>query len=259
MVLTCFLILSWLIGISSAAPAQSTVPFIGCSSDGMMKMAAPTGKSISLNIPSNIASKLVVFAGAYNAVLGPRTWHCSGGLGNDSQALSVFPPGDSDDKNGLIRTEFWGEGSGYVQAMSIAGRYFPKLVNDNDIKKFMTEWGMDGVTEQQFIAPYDSASRLTYLSPATLAFETPPGKQGIEKQLGFDASTFPTDGILQLHLNPGNHDTSYLHFVVVRLSPKLSYLKPAILDFSKKCILHFDKISCTADATNGPAAPIIFP
>ncbi len=255
--LTYLLVLFGSAFVSSAANAESTIPFIGCASSGMMKMAAPTGKSISLDLPANIASKLAIFAGAYQAVLGPRTWRCSGGLGNDSQLLSVFQSRASDGSKGEIEVGSWGEGSGATQAMSFAGRYFPKLVDHTDIKTFMTARGMDGVTEAQFIAPYYPASTLLYLTSSAFAFTTRANETGIESELLFPVSALPKSGIVKLEIRKDNFDLSYMHWVVVSLPPNLSYLQPTILAFSKKCILHADKSVCEAAAKNNPAVPTI--
>jgi hypothetical protein len=243
--------------IASPAQAASTLPFVGCASTGMMTMAAPTGKPILLNIPAQIASKLALFAGAYQAVLGPRGWICWGGIGNDVQVLSLAPPGNSDDNGPRIIIETWGNGSGYTTAMSIAGRYFPKIVNHTDVENFLAESGNDGFTVQKFIAPSYPADRLTYLTPTALEFTTPAGETGIEDKLGFHHFTFATRGMINLKIIKDNSDHSYIHYIVVSLPPELSYMTDTILDFSRKCILFDDHASCSTNAAYGPAVPTI--
>jgi hypothetical protein len=47
------------------ANALSTVPFVGCSGDGVLgQTGASTGKSLIIGIPQNVALKLAIYAGS---------------------------------------------------------------------------------------------------------------------------------------------------------------------------------------------------
>lgn len=249
---TFFALAPVLCGLSSGpARALTTIPFVGCVSDAMngQHFAAPSGKPLRLNLPPKIAAKLALYAGASRTILAPRGWRCSGALWGDGERLDITPPTGSPHANETsISIGTWGEGSGFYTAMQIAGRYFPDLVSDEEIKSFIVNWGYGG-TVAQFLGPRYPSDELTYLNASSLEYETPPGKDGIEQLVLGSTSPFAQFGIISLHLikyesGYDEHD-SHINFINVNLPPDLAYLTPYVLAASRPCILHEDHASCT--------------
>jgi hypothetical protein len=221
--------------IAPPAQAASTIPFVGCSASGSQDVPAPSGAPVQLNIPPNIAAKLALYAGAYQAILAPRGWDCSGGVGTDAISLSIAPPKGSPhakDSSITIRTDMEGTGSDRSDINTFGRTYFPKLVSAAEYNSFVTDWDKEGGIAAPPPATRYSTDRLTYLSPSALEYETPPAKDGIA-QLGIGGnSRFAQYGIISIqgkYLPDDNEDDRVISFIRVTLPPNLAYLTKFIL------------------------------
>jgi hypothetical protein len=246
------LTLAWLGGPALAA---STVPFVGCAADGMFSTdqdQAPSGHPATLQLPSDIAAKLGVYASTDWAVLAPRGWACREVLANDAHYLITFPP--IHHLHEKVETSIvigsWGEITGLRTALVIGGLYFPRLVSKADIKQFLNDMGDDDVPVAKFLGKRFRSEKLTYLSQSALEFETPPNTSGFEHTLFGGASPFTQYGIVGLNLDQNKGDapgvyneSSGLTFIIVNLPPDLAHLTPYILEMSRPCILNGDNAS----------------
>ncbi len=236
--------------IAFPANAASTVPFVGCSASGLQEVPAPSGDPVELNFPPNVAAKLALYAGAYDAVLAPRGWNCSGGVGSDAISLSIVPPTSSPhagDSSITIRTDMEGMGSEFYDLNTIGRTYFPKLVNAESFKSFLVECKRRGFNVAPVPAPRYPSDRLTYLSQSAFEYETPQGKDGIAKWINGGTSPFAQYGIISVqgkYVPDGNEDDRVVRFINVNLPPDLAYLTKFILAASRPCMLDYDAASC---------------
>jgi len=218
------------------AKAATTIPFIGCEDDGLAG-TAPTGQPISTDLPDKIASKLAVYAGAYLAVLAPRGWSCQTSHGTTGVSLWVYPAGASPKTIGPIVSESGWMGDneqGNSIITSFGGRYFPKIVTDQDVKDFMSGTSMSG-NENQFLNRRYPSDKVNYLTPKVIEFITPADKFGLATQTLGAISSVDEYGLAGI-LDDPNSDRG-VFFFVIRPSPALSYLTHYILKFERGCFL----------------------
>ena len=121
-----------------AAPADATIPFVGCKSDGQTgPRDAPTGASKTFPIDGRVAQQLAFYkAETGQGVLGPRDWHCFGLYGSNGSIL-IIAPEPLDGAELLARpsaivgpaiqaTESYGDTSGRFAVAHIARACFPR-------------------------------------------------------------------------------------------------------------------------------------
>jgi hypothetical protein len=236
--------------IAPPARAASTIPFVGCSASGSQDVPAPSGDPTELNIPANIAAQLALYAGAYEAVIAPRGWNCTGGFGTDAISLSIAPPKGSQyakDSSITIRSDRAGTRTADYDINTIGRTYFPKLVSAENYKGFVADWNSRGGSVAPVQAPRYSTDRLTYLSQPAFEYETPPNKNGIAQLSNGVASHFAQHGIISIqgkYLPDYNEDDRVVSFINAVLPPDLVYLTPYILVASRPCMLDYDAASC---------------
>ena len=231
------------------AVALSTIPFVGCASDDSIDhyFSPPSRNPVQIDLPPNIAAKLALYADDY-AILGPRGWECDGDRASTVVLLDLYPARTSQSYQPIgIDISNNSETTGFRKAIQISGRYFPKSVSKSDLKNFVEDWFGDDVSVAQIIVPSYPTDRITYLSPAALAFETPPGKPGIMNGIGGgQPSPIKISGIISVNFATNDReDNSSYSFINVSLPPNLDYLTPYILEASKACVLRNDHASCT--------------
>lgn len=79
---------------SSTSHAQTTVPFVGCPSDGQTgPLEAPHGKAKAVKLPPAIAAKVAYYHDGQSSrgILAPRGWHCFSTYGSNGSSLFVAP------------------------------------------------------------------------------------------------------------------------------------------------------------------------
>lgn len=213
-------------------------------------MPAPSGAPVELNIPANIAAKLALYAGAFETVLAPKGWNCTGGVGTDVISLSITPPKASPDAKGssiTIRSDMEGMGTEFDDVNTIGRTYFPKLVSAAQFNSFAADWDKEGGIPAPPPATRYLTDRLTYISQAAVEYETPPGKDGIAQLANGGTSPFPQYGIISIqgkYLPQDNEDDRSVSFINVTLPPDLAYMTKFILAASRPCMLDYDSASC---------------
>jgi hypothetical protein len=221
---------------AAAVAITTTVPFVGCASDGQVgPQPAPTGGAKSVTMDANAAAKLAYYVMENGpGVLAPRGWSCAGIYGSDGATLVVAPqpmkPAD------LMSQGWAGAGGDAIQASVASGdtsgrfqvaqavmRLFP---GHQAFAQTVVDEGVEPASSFP-AGPYPS-DKMTTRSGELVEFATPANTIGF----GTDANTNtrlkpgadPVQGAVAL-IGP----TPDLLFVVVRLSPDLQSLAPAIV------------------------------
>jgi len=221
------------------ANAMSTVPFVGCPADSDNGNVAQTGSPISVNIPSNTASRLAFYVSFNLSVLGPRGWACSGYQAGNINRLDVYPAGSNGGKAPVIEVS---ENDNIYFPIKL-GLYFPKIISTEAIKENALDFKE---TEKQFVVPQFPNDRLTYLNSWAFEFVTPPDKIGLGNQIVFlpKSPEFSDYGILSI---PQVGD-SEVFAVGIQLPKTFIDLLPYIENFSKTCLLKgLENQACTQD------------
>lgn len=174
--------------VPSRANAQtSSIPFVGCASDGQVGPSkAPHGKAKTVLLSAELASQLAYYqAEEGSGVLAPRGWHCFSTYGSNGSSLFVAPqPIDSK----VVFSDKWkgfagpvvqisdslGGTSGRFQVASIIARVFPAH------KAFVANVIAEGIeTAADFPSgPYPN-DKLRYGSKEVVEYETPPQTEGL--------------------------------------------------------------------------------
>jgi hypothetical protein len=169
------------------AQATSSVPFVGCASDGQLgPRRAPHGKAKTLPLSPDVADQLAYYqAEEGSGVLAPRGWHCFGAYGSNGESLFVTPQAIdrklvfSDKWKGFsgpvvqISEEFGGT-SGRFGVAEIIARVFPAH------KAFVSNVIAGGIeTAADFPSGPYPKDKLHYRSKEVVEYETPPQNEGL--------------------------------------------------------------------------------
>jgi hypothetical protein len=210
----------------ACAQAQSTVPFVGCESDGQQgPQKAPSGTSRQLPISAESAGRLAFY-------IGPRGWYCLHAYGSGGGLLMVSPvPIDArevfstrDDRIGgpLIELAHYNGGtSGRMNVAGLIASVFPSRMafarEVIEMFPFLADTFHDG--------PYPS-DHLTRKGDNVVEYETPAQAEGLgtySKRL--KKNTSPIRGVAILL--PGSPPDSLL--LSVRLPATMNGLAPLIM------------------------------
>lgn len=232
-----------------ASAQTTTVPFVGCQTSGMISEPPPTGSPVQMNLPTAIASKVAIYAGAYLAVLAPRGWSCSGTGGTTGVILSVYPPDGGPHWQGpLIVEKTWtGDNpQGNSVITSYGGRYFPEIVNHNDIENFINALQLNE-SQGAFLAKKYDSDTLSYYNDSVLGFVTPPSQNGLGAEVYGSIGIYETFGFLGIANDPSNGQR--LSMFGLRLSSDQNSIKSYLLNFARNCFENGINPSCSIDAT----------
>ena len=224
-----------------AAPVfaqTSTVPFIGCPSDGQIgPLAAPAGHARQLPIPPAAAARLAWYKAA-NApgVLAPRGWHCFGTYGSSRATLYVSPgpltaklvlPGNG--WNGspgpaIEISSTYGDTSGRFGVAQIIARVFP--AHRDFVQKVIAE----GVEPAKSFpsGPYP-ADKLIYKSNEVVEYITPANTDGLGTNSALKKNADPISGVAIL----AGEEPNLIH-LATRLPPDMSGLTPVIIQQAER-------------------------
>ncbi len=219
-----------------AAPVfaqTSTVPFIGCPSDGQVgPLAAPAGQARQFPIPPGTAARLAWYKAA-NApgVLAPRGWHCFSTYGSSRATLYVSPepltaklvlPGNG--WNGFSGpaieiSSMYGDTSGRFTVAQIIARVFPAH------KQFVTNVIAEGIEPASSfpVGPYPG-DKLTYKGPDVTEYSTPGDREGLGTDSRLLKNGDPIRGVVILV----GEEPDAIH-LSARLPSSMSDLTPAII------------------------------
>jgi hypothetical protein len=169
------------------AQELSSVPFVGCASDGQLgPRKAPHGKTKPVPLSPALANQLAYYqAEDGSGVLAPRGWHCFSTYGSSGSSLFVAPQ-MIDSK--LVFSEKWkgfsgpviqisnslGGTSGRFEVASIIARVFP--ANKVFVSKVIAE-GIETAADFP-LGPYPK-DKLHYRSEEVVEYETPPQTEGL--------------------------------------------------------------------------------
>ena len=219
-----------------AAPVfaqTSTVPFIGCPSDGQVgPLAAPAGQARQLPIPPATAARLAWYKAA-NApgVVAPRGWHCFSTYGSSRATLYISPgpltaklvlPGNG--WNGFSGpaieiSSTYGDTSGRFKVAETIARVFP--AHRNFVQKVIAE-GIMPASSFPF-GPYPT-DKLIYKSKEIVEYVTPANTTGLGTNSELKKSGEPISGVAILAGEEPNLIQLY-----ARLPPAMSGLTPTII------------------------------
>jgi len=210
----------------------STVPFIGCPSDGQVgPLAAPAGHARQLLIPPATAARLAWYKAA-NApgVLAPRGWHCFSTYGSSRATLYISPgpltaklvlPGNgwngfSGSAIEISRT--YGDTSGRFMVAEIIARVFP--AHRDFVQKVIAE----GIMPVKFsFGPYPT-DKLTYKNKEMVEYITPANTDGLGTNSELKKDGAPISGVAIL----AGEGPNLIH-LATRLPPNMLDLTPAII------------------------------
>lgn len=215
------------------AKALTTVPFVGCADSGQTGVFA-SGTPLVTDMPPEIASKLAVYAGDYQAVLAPRGWQCIGTQGTAGATLWVYPQGQNYKTDGpIVSEQTWGgneTGNSYI--ISYGGTYFPKIINNELIDDFLSGRIQE---KQEFLVHKHKTDTIIYESNSILEFATPAGREGLGSEI-LGRSSITAYGLIGIIGFDNSGNDPAISLLGLRLPSKDLYLRTYILEFSKACL-----------------------
>jgi len=222
-------------GIPKAAkPPQTTVPLIGCPSDGQLgPQEAPKGGPRSVQISPVIARQLAYYSASADGlgVLAPRGWYCLNlsGSGGGVFYLSTNPiytslPSPTLNKGfsgPVIELTFnYGESSSRFIVAGVMARVFPPYWDY--VRNLVAEWHEEPLP----FGPYP-ADKVTYRGDRVVEFRTAGGADGLGTQLRVKKNSSPMDGVAILE--DSGTTVPNLWLLSMRLPTSLATLAPAIV------------------------------
>jgi hypothetical protein len=246
--LTAVLAAMFLHQSTACAAPQSTIPFIGCATTGMVGGPPPSAPPVRIDLPAPIAAKLAVFGGARLAVLAPRGWNCTAHIGTSGSSLTIFPGSQYEEGGPAIAISSIDGGNLGAADFVIAfgGRFFPKFVSQKNVNAFFFDFPFDRPPAgEPLIFPIRPRDRLRYISPEILAFETPAEYPGLGASLIPSALTsystrtlrFPVSGLMRA-FTQGNGIFA-IETVAASLPDKQLDLTKPIVAYAKTCLMRY--------------------
>lgn len=229
-------LLLWLL-LTSPVPLfgqTSTVPFIGCLSDGQVgPLHAPNGKAQQVQIAPEAAASLAWYK-AKNApgVLAPRNWHCFGTYGSSGATLYVSP--EPINAKLVFSSEWKGFAGPAIQISSMNGgtsgrfevaqkvaRLFPAHIDF--VQRVIAE-GIEPASDFPS-GPYPKDT-LSYVTSTLVNFETPAHSKGLGTDSRFQPNNQAIQGFVFLSMQP--NDNPYDVSLAIRLPQSLVTLVAVI-------------------------------
>lgn len=221
------------------AQATSSIPFVGCASDGQLgPRKAPQGKPKVLALPPEVANQLAYYqAQEGSGVLAPRGWHCFSTYGSSGDSLFVAPQLIN---SKLVFSDKWkgfsgpvvqisdsfGGTSGRFKVASIIARVFPAH------KAFVANVIAEGMqTAADFpTGPYPK-DKLRYRSREAVEYETPPQTEGLGTRSRLQKSDKAVAGV---EILSGPNEELNLVSLSIRLPQGTESLAPAIIQETER-------------------------
>jgi len=229
----------------AASAAATTVPFVGCASDGQVgPLKAPTGKPKAENIPPSVAARLAYFKAEYGpGVLGPRGWHCLGTYGSNGANLYLSP---RPIKASKLFSESWkgfggsaiqasvsdGGTSGRFEVAKIIERVFPA---HESFAQSVIDEGIE--PESAFPKGPYPADKLTNLSKEMVEFLTPANADGLGTHSRLLKDDVPIRGVAILE---GQNEPSVI-LLSIRLPASMNDLADAIIKQAERAAAHLEE------------------
>lgn len=185
----------------------TTVPFVGCKSDGQVgPQDAPTGKDQIVTLSADAAQRLAYYKDKLGfGVLGPRGWHCFGAYGSNGDFLyisplpinraNLFSMNWSGFTGPVIQmTDEDGGTSGRFGVAAIIARVFPAY--KNFVQQVMNEDIEAGINPPNRYAsgPYPT-DKLTYRGKNVVEYVTPGNTEGLGTHSRLQKNADPIIGV----------------------------------------------------------------
>ena len=214
------------------AQEKSTVPFIGCPSDGQLgPQEAPEGANPSVSVSAREAQRLAYYSSAQGiSVLAPRGWYCFGMYGSGGVELLVSPqpikpaadsvfPVRGFSGPAIVLSYIAGDTSGRFIVAEMIARVFPSR------RAFVTKAMelFDMPTGSIPFGPYPTDT-LTYKSETVVEYKTPTDTEGLGTHSLLGKGDGPIYGAAILV-----GQTPDLLLLSARLPADLAELAPAIV------------------------------
>jgi hypothetical protein len=221
------------------AQATSSIPFVGCASDGQLgPRKAPHGNTKVLTLSPELASKLAYYqAQEGSGVLAPRGWRCFSTYGSNGGSLFVAPQlidGKlmfSDKWKGFSGpvvqiSDSFGGTSGRFEVASIIARVFPAH------KAFVANVIAEGMqTAADFPSGPYPKDKLHYRSREAVEYETPPQTEGLGTRSRLQKSDKAVTGVEMLS---GPNEELNLVSLAIRLPQGAESLARAIVQQTER-------------------------
>lgn len=210
--------------------ATSTVPFVGCASDGVNgPAAAPVGQPVAIPLSAELARSIAFYkAGKGAGVLGPRNWHCFGTVGSGGSNLYVSD--EAFDRNkvlGADRSKFTGSA---IEVFDFDGASNGRLAVAEVIARLFPAWQSfaDDLVKRESRPPFPpgpyAADRITRKSDSIVQYQTIPNDHGLGNRGWLLANASPVDGVAIL-----TGSTPDLRMLNLRLPREQQSLVPVIV------------------------------
>jgi len=182
---------------------RTTVPFIGCKSDGQLgPQKAPTGKSKVVSIPTKSAQRLAYYEMGFGVgVLAPRGWYCFGTYGSGGEALHVSP--ELIDGMKLFSQEWRGFAGPAIEIDHSYGGTSGRFTVAETIAEVFPahQASLRSLVEEEVLSASDfptgpfPADSLIYISNEVVEYETPAQADGLGTQSNLRKGDRPISGV----------------------------------------------------------------
>jgi Caspase domain len=227
-------------GVSAANKVKSSVPFVGCDSDGQVGPQKPPtieGLLVQVDLPREASGNLEYYGSKImqGGVLAPKSWYCYVTSGSNGDSLFVFPEpiSPSDFLSGTWKgfngaaiqlTKLFGGTSGRFGIAKVIARAFPLH------KQFALDVMNEGIVPREhFNFVKFSDDIVENIGANVVEYETPAFKDGLGTISRLVPGGSPIDGILIIQ--PGDTD---LISAAIRLPPEIAGLAPIIIEHVAK-------------------------
>jgi len=225
---------------NSLQPNVSSIPFVGCESDGQAgPLDAPHGEDKQMVIPADGASRLAYYkAEARAGVLAPRGWHCYGTYGSSGSSLFVSPTPIS--VRELFTTSWRGFDGPAIQISILHGGTSGRFGVARTIRRVFQTHGSfarqvidEGLASSTDfpLGPYPN-DKLNYKGTEMVEFQTPANTEGLGTDSWLHKNSDPISGVAILYGNGPD-----LLQVSVRLPSRLNDLIPLILEEAERSVV----------------------
>ncbi len=221
----------------ASAQARSSIPYVGCRSDGQLgPRRAPRREAIKSPLSVEVARQLAYYqAEQGSGVLAPRGWRCLGVYGSNGGSLFVVPQAIP---SKLLLSNRWkgfsgpvvqisdsyGGTSGRFEVAWIIAQVFPAH------RAFLSKATAEGaVAAGDFAGSSTLKDKLRHVSNEVVEYETPPHTEGLGTRYEIQSSESAIRGV---EILVGPDEDPDLVSVSVRLPGRSNLLSRAIVEQS---------------------------
>jgi len=190
-----------LLVIAGSLHAQTTVPFVGCASDGVNgPAAAPAGQPVAVPLVAEMARTLAFYKPAKGTgVLGPQGWHCFGTVG--SGGANLYVSDEVFDRNKILGADRSKFANSAIEVFSFEGASNGRLAVAEVIARLFPawQWFADDLVRRESRPPFPpgpyAADKVTRKTDSIVEYQTIPNDHGLGNRGWLDANASPVDGV----------------------------------------------------------------